>query len=226
MPLPVRLITSGDPGAVLVIEILPLAVPAAVGPNVAVNMAVPPGVSVCADSVLMLKPAPLALAALMERFAEPEFVSVTFTDALLPTRILPKLTLEGFAVSAAWVPVPVKAITSGEFVAVDAIVIVPDTVPAALGANLAVTVAVDPAAMLWLEAIPLALNPAPAAATLLIVIVDVPEFVSVIACVLLFPTSTLPKLKLPGFAPSVPPAATALPVSVSVCVGFGALSVN
>ena len=98
-PVPERPITSGDPGAVLVIETVPLVLPAAVGPNVTVNVAVPPGVSVCGDSVLMLKPVPLALAALIDRFAVPEFVSVTFTDAVLPTRMLPKLMLEGLAVS-------------------------------------------------------------------------------------------------------------------------------
>ena len=145
---PPRPITRGDPGAVLVIETLPLALPETVGANVTANAAVPPGVSVCGDSVLMLKPAPLALAALMDRFAVPEFVSVTFTDAVLPTDMLPKLMLDGFAVKAACVPVPLRAITSGEFVAVDVIVIVPDAVPATVGANLAVTVAPAPAAML------------------------------------------------------------------------------
>lgn len=132
----------------LVIETLPLVLPAAVGPNVTVNAAVPPGESVCGDSVLMLKPEPLALAALMDKFAVPEFVTVTFTDAVLPIDMLPKLTLDGFAVNAACVPVPPRAITRGEFVAFDAIVIVPDAVPATVGANLAVAVAVAPAAML------------------------------------------------------------------------------
>ena len=99
--MPERPITSGDPGAVLVIETLPLALPAAVGPNVTVNVAAPLGVSVCGDSVPMLKPVPLALPPLIDRLAVPEFVRVTFTDAVLPTGMVPKLILEGFALSAA-----------------------------------------------------------------------------------------------------------------------------
>lgn len=137
--------------------------------------------------MLMLKPVPLALPELIDRFALPEFVSVTFTEAVLPTRMLPKLTLGGFAVNAAWMPVPLSAMTSGEFVAVDAIDTVPAAAPAVLGANLAVNVAVPPAAICWPDVIPLTLNPAPAAAMLLSVIDVVPELVRVIACVLLLP---------------------------------------
>jgi hypothetical protein len=101
VPTPLRPITSGEPGAVLVIETLPLALPEAVGAKLTVNVAVPPGVSVCGERVLMLKGAPLALAALIDRFAVPEFVSVTFNEALFPTKMLAKFRLGGFAVSAA-----------------------------------------------------------------------------------------------------------------------------
>jgi hypothetical protein len=209
--------TSGEPGAVLAIEMLPLAAPALVGPNVTVNVAVCPGTSVCGESVLMLNPAPLALAPLIERLAVPEFVSVTFTVAVFPTKTPPKLMLEGFALSVACVPVPLNEITSGEFVAVELIVMLPETVPAALGANAAVRVAVAPAAIVCPPLIPLELKPAPADVTLLIVIVEFPEFVNVMVCGLLLPTTTLPKSKLPGLAPKVLPAATALPVMVKVC---------
>lgn len=99
--MPLRPITKGEPGALLVIETFPVAFPAVVGPKVAVKVAVPPGVSVCGESVLMLKPVPLALAALMERLAVPEFVRVTLTDAVFPIRRLPKLMLDGFALSPA-----------------------------------------------------------------------------------------------------------------------------
>lgn len=85
----------------LVIETFPLALPDAVGANVTLKIAVPPGVKVCGDSVLILKPAPLALAELIDRLAVPEFVTVTLTDAVLPTGVLPKLTLDGLAVKAA-----------------------------------------------------------------------------------------------------------------------------
>lgn len=84
----------------LVIETLPLAFPAVVGPKVAVKVAVPPGVSVCGESALMLKPAPLALAALIATLAVPVFVKVTFTEVVFPVKRLPKLMLEGLALSA------------------------------------------------------------------------------------------------------------------------------
>lgn len=58
------------------------------------------------------------------------------------------------------------------------------------------------------------------------VTVAVPEFVSVMVCVPVLPTTTLPKLTLPGLAVSVLFAATALPVIVRVCGEPGALSVN
>lgn len=58
----------------------------------------------------------------------------------------------------------------------------------------------------------------------MIVTVPAPEFFSVMVCWLLPPTTTLPKLKLPGFAESVPLAATALPVKGSVWLPPGALS--
>lgn len=70
------------------------------------------------------------------------------------------------------------------------------------------------------------LNPAPVVLTWLIVTVAAPEFVSVIVCWLLLPTTTLLKLKLPGLAERVPFAATALPVNASVCGDPGALSVK
>lgn len=61
---------------------------------------------------------------------------------------------------------------------------------------------------------------------MLIVIVAVPEFVSVIGCVLVLATTTLPKLKLPGFGVRVLPAPIALPVIVRVWGEVGVLSVK
>ena len=55
-------------------------------------------------------------------------------------------------------------------------------------------------------------------------IVEVPEFVSVIVWVPLVLTTTLPKFTLPGLTLRVLPDATALPVNVSVCGELPALS--
>jgi hypothetical protein len=100
VPVPLRPITRGEPGAVLAINTLPVTLPAEVGANVTVNVAVAPGLSVCGESALMLKPVPLALAELIERLAVPVFVNVTFTDEVFPTRTLPKGIVEGFALKA------------------------------------------------------------------------------------------------------------------------------
>ena len=81
-------------------ETLPLALPAVVGANFAVNDALELGPSVCGIvSPLMLKPVPEALAWEIVTPAAPEFVRVTETEALAPVTTLPKLTLAGEAES-------------------------------------------------------------------------------------------------------------------------------
>jgi hypothetical protein len=97
---PLSTTTSGDPGALLATDTLPVALPELVGANVAMKVAVWPGVSVCAASVLILKPVPLTLAPPIATLAVPVFVRVTFTDDELLIKMLPKLMLEGFALSA------------------------------------------------------------------------------------------------------------------------------
>jgi hypothetical protein len=99
VPIPLNAIVSGEPGALLVIEMLPLGLPAEVGVNVAVNDVFAPALIVTGTvKPLMLKPVPVALAAVIVTLAVPEFVSVIVCGLLLPTATLPKLTLEGFAV--------------------------------------------------------------------------------------------------------------------------------
>lgn len=218
---------SGEPGVLFVIETEPVALPADVGANVTLNEVVCPGLSVCGTvSPVMLNPAPLALPAVIERAAVPVFDNVTDTDPLLPTWRFEKGTLVGFEVSTPCVPIPARAIDIVGFEAFVAIVIVPVATPAVVGANWAVNVAVAPAAMVWPALIPVALKPGPVALTWLTVMVVVPLFVNTIGCVLLVPTTTLLKLKLPGLGVKVPLAVTALPVIVKVCCEPGALSVK
>ena len=97
VPDPVKLITSGEPGALLATDTVPVAAPATVGANVTVSVAVCPGVRVWAASVLMLKPVPLAVAPLIETLAVPLFVKVTLTVPAFPTVTLLKLMLAGLA---------------------------------------------------------------------------------------------------------------------------------
>ena len=73
--------------------------------------------------------------------------------------------------------------------------------------------------------IPLTLYPLPLGATWEIVTLVPPVFVTVSERVSLFPTVTLPKLRLLGFDPSTP-GETPLPVSGMVSVGFEAFEVT
>ena len=74
----------------------------------------------------------------------------------------------------------------------------PVALPAEVGANCAVSVAVDPGLMLAGRVRPLVLKPAPETVAAEIVSTALPELVSVIFCVALLPTFTFPKLTLVG----------------------------
>jgi hypothetical protein len=62
VPLPPNAMVSGDPGALLDIDTLPVTAPAVVGANAAVKEVLCPAFNVIGASPLMLKPAPEALA--------------------------------------------------------------------------------------------------------------------------------------------------------------------
>jgi hypothetical protein len=135
-PVPLSAIVRGEPGTLLVIEMLPAKLPADVGENVAVKGAVCPGLRIRGTvKPVMLKPVPEALAAEIVTPAVPEFVRVTDTEPLLPMRRLPKLTLEGLAMSWPCVPVPLRATVMVGLVALLVIVMLPEAFPAAVGEN-------------------------------------------------------------------------------------------
>jgi len=100
VPVPVSAIVIGEPGALLVIEMLPVKLPAEAGANFAVREVFCPAFRVIGvDIPVMLNPVPDALAEEMVTLAVPEFVSVTATDAVAPVSTLPKGTLVGLAES-------------------------------------------------------------------------------------------------------------------------------
>jgi len=109
----------------------------------------------------MLNPVPLMLLPEIETAAVPVFDKVTDAELLPCTATLPKLMLGGFALSAPCVPVPITGIDRVAFVAVDAIVMLPEAWVAAPGVNEAEKVAVRPAAMVWPAPIPFVLKPEP-----------------------------------------------------------------
>ena len=116
VPDPDNAITNGEPGALLTIEMLPVALPAVVGENLAVKDVLCPAVRVCAAGPVMLNSVPVALPCEIATLAVPEFLRVTLTEPLAPTSRLPKLMLVGFAVRLPCTPLPLSAIdTVGSF---------------------------------------------------------------------------------------------------------------
>ena len=96
VPLPVREATVGVLYALLFIEMLPDALPGAVGVNCALKVLDCPGVRESGKfSPLMPKPAPLALPCEIFKLAVPEFVKVTDWALAVPTNTFPKPTLPG-----------------------------------------------------------------------------------------------------------------------------------
>ena len=134
--MPLSAIAKGDPGALLVIDMLPLTLPVAVGAKRAVNDALCPALIVTGAVIpLMLNPVPETLAAEIVTLPVPVLFNVTVADPLLPTTTLPKLTLAGLALNPPCVPVPLNASASGEFEASLVTVTVPLAAPADWGAN-------------------------------------------------------------------------------------------
>jgi len=146
VPVPLRETTRGEPGALLVMETPPVALPAEVGANFAVNDALAFALIVCGkERPLMLKPVPEAVAAEIVMLAVPAFDKVTGTEPLAPTKTLPKLTLAGLAESCPCVPVPLKAMLNVGSVALLEIVIVAEELPAVVGVKVATNPVLSPA---------------------------------------------------------------------------------
>jgi hypothetical protein len=96
MPLPASEATVGELYALLLIETLPDALPAAVGANCALNVLDCPGARENGKvNPLMPKPAPITLPCEIFKLAVPEFVRVTVWALAVPTATFPKLTLLG-----------------------------------------------------------------------------------------------------------------------------------
>jgi len=127
---------SGEPGALLVIEMLPLPAPADAGEKVALKLALCAALRIKGvDNPLMLKPVPETPPCEIVTMLVPEFVSVIICDPPLPTRTLPKLKLEGVAVRVPCTAAPLKAIVAGDPGALLLIEMLPDALPVDAGAN-------------------------------------------------------------------------------------------
>ncbi len=98
-------------------------------------------------------------------------------------------------------PVPDNGIVNGEFCALLVTVRFPDALPTALGLNVT-EILVDWFGVNVSFAPPLSLNPAPDAVIVEILMLEFPIFVTLMFCVALLPTLTLPKLKLEALGES------------------------
>ncbi len=110
----------------------------------------------------------------------PVLVTVSETDNWLPTVTLPNAALEGLATSwPAAVPVPVSGMFTVGFVALEVIVTLPLTAPAACGANVTVKLVLCPPDKVSGVVIPLRLSPVPLIEACEIVTLLTPVFVRV-----------------------------------------------
>jgi len=110
----------------------------------------------------------------------PVLVTVSERDCLLPTITLPKPRLVGFEPSAPGVtPVPDNGMARVGFEAFEVIVTLPLTLPADVGVNVTLKLALCPAVSVTGAVIPLTLNPVPLIPTCEIVTLEPPVFVIV-----------------------------------------------
>jgi hypothetical protein len=216
-PVPLRVTVAGELVALLTTETLPVTLPPLVGANTTVIWALWLGARVCGTvNGPMLNPTPKTPTWESVTLLLPLLVKVMICELLLPTNTLPKLKLVGLAVNwnVAATPVPLRAMAVGEFAALLTSDTLPVTLPAAAGANCTVKVLDCPADRLRGKVSPLRPKPVPVIVACEMVRLALPELLSVTVCVLLLPTSTLPKARLVGL--TVKAGCTPLPESVMV----------
>jgi hypothetical protein len=100
VPVPLMAMVSGEFGALLTMEMVPLALPPVVGANWAVNEVLWPAPRLSGVEIpVMVKPEPEAAACETVKEAEPLLVKVTVCEPLLPTATEPKVMFDGLAPS-------------------------------------------------------------------------------------------------------------------------------
>src|SRR5579863_110242 len=224
---PARGITSVGFGALLVIERLPLAAPADCGANCRLKLVLWPAPRVKGKiKPFTLKPEPERVPCVIVTPEPPVLVRISAAVWLLPTWTVPKLMLEGFAVSepvARPVPESGRLREASEAVLTNATL--PLTAPAACGANATLKFVLCPAANVSGRASPARLNPVPVTVACETVSVEPPELVSVACCFWLLPIRTLPRAMLAGLT-ARKPAVTPVPESGRLKEEFEASLVN
>jgi hypothetical protein len=157
IPVPVRLIPSGELGALLTKEIEPVELVAAVGVKTALKLALLPGAMVNGVvNPVKLKPLPVTLAWETVRLALPLFDREKVWELLVAITTLLKAALVGVTVSCGCTPAPVSGMVRGELDALLTTDTLPVMLPVAVGANVALKEAVCPGAKVRGVVIPLA----------------------------------------------------------------------
>ena len=220
-PVPLNATVVGELGELLAMLTVPARLPAVVGANTALNVALAPGAIVVELSPFTVYPTALTLSCEIVSEAVPEFVMVNDWDFVCPSMTLPKLKLAGLTVTAACTPVPLSGIVRGEPVPLLVTVTVPVAAPTAVGANVTDRVAWPEGFTVAGTVMPLAVNPVPDTVTPVICRDPVPEFVSTICFTELELVPTFPKLKLLALACRFPVGvAVPVPLNATVSVGF------
>src|SRR6202165_5577232 len=146
-PTPLREIVAGEFVALLSTDTLPVTLPAAVGVNAEFRAMDWLGVKTVPEVTPMaLNPAPATVTLEIVTFELPLFVSVTLNELVLPTFTFAKFKFVGFAPSrkVEATPVPLKAMASGEAVALLTTEMLPDAGPTAVGRKATLIVALSP----------------------------------------------------------------------------------
>lgn len=141
-PVAFHAICVGEPGALLVILISPLAAPADESFTAAVRLALCPAAifkGVVIPETLM--PEPVTLRLEIVNGESPELESRIVWLVVVPVGTVPKLTEDGVAVNAELAPVPLRLIAVGESVALLVTVTCSEYSPEAVGLKPAVSVA-------------------------------------------------------------------------------------
>src|SRR2546427_1397287 len=234
VPIPVRAIACGAPGALSAMVMAPFRVPVAVGVKMTLMVQLAPAATLV--PFLQVVPAagaksPLGSTLVMVSMTVPPFVSVTTWVGLVVLRgWLPKLkfAVDRLTAGPEGVPVPIKLITWGLPPASSVMVMAPARVPMAVGAKLMLIVQLAPAARLppFAQVVPDAGVKSPLGATMVrMVNVALPVLVSVTVCgALIVPSGWLANVRLTGDRFTAGPVSMALPVRLIFCGLSAALS--
>jgi hypothetical protein len=137
--LPETVITVGEVGSSLAIEMDPEAAPAAMGKNCTLKETACPGLNASGvASPVTLKSVPVTLAEFRVTVVAPPFVKVTVWVAPVPTIVSPKVMLDGLTLSEPAegpTPLPIRERSVGVFSALLVIERPPVTLPVVVGEN-------------------------------------------------------------------------------------------